>query len=185
MLYLEQLRNQLPVAREASAQLAKHQQRHGFAYEAGEPDDVMLVVSKEMLRQIDHAIRPHLRPEDAGDRPPRRRRRESRRDSSVIDETDYARRRPSPSQPSGSAVDSFGDHHILRRADGMSPPASATATGPDTETRHDIALTQLPNADSRRLRSSSDGLSSPSTDTTSRMSEARSGTTSPDMDVSR
>ncbi|KAI1162997.1 hypothetical protein F5B18DRAFT_353788 [Nemania serpens] len=125
-LYLEQLRNQLPVAREASAQLAKHQQRHGFAYESGGPDDVMLVVSKEMLRQIDRVIKPHIRPEDTGHQSPKRRRRERRRDSSVVDETDSVRRRPS----------------------------------------------------------SSDGLPSPSTDAASRVSEPRSGTTSPDMDVS-
>lgn len=180
MLYLEQLRNQLPVVREASAQLAKHQQRHGFAYESGGPDDVMLVVSKEMLRQIDRVIRPHLRAEDAGDRSPRRRRRESRRDSS---ETDHVRRWSSPSRPSGSDVESPEDYRVLRKGNLVLVVPPGIAKERDAKTRHDGVPAQQPDADSRELQSSSDRLSSPSSYATSRTSEPRSRTTSPDTDV--
>ncbi|KAI0098907.1 hypothetical protein GGR51DRAFT_417470 [Nemania sp. FL0031] len=106
---LEQLKNLLPIAKKEMGKLADHQRQHGLGYNSGMPDDIMLVVSKEIQRQVARAIKPYIEAETARDRFSGPRRRESRRDSSIIDEADFRRRWASPSRRSGSDAESIGD----------------------------------------------------------------------------
>ncbi|TGJ77562.1 hypothetical protein E0Z10_g10708 [Xylaria hypoxylon] len=108
---LEQLRNLLPMAKKASAELAEYQQKHGTRYESGvpDPDNAMLAASEESQRQIAHAIRPHSSSEAAKDRSSGQRRRERRRDSPIIERTSYPGEWSSPFGPNGTVADSVED----------------------------------------------------------------------------
>ncbi|KAI0879021.1 hypothetical protein GGS24DRAFT_277201 [Hypoxylon argillaceum] len=106
-ILLEQVKNLLCTVKKANIELANHRQNHPLAYESGEPDNVMIDVSKEIQRQISSEIKSYSRFETAPDR--RQRPRERRRDSSVIDRLDDQRRWASPSRRSGSDTESIGN----------------------------------------------------------------------------
>ncbi|KAI1133287.1 hypothetical protein F5Y10DRAFT_85561 [Nemania abortiva] len=169
---LEQLKNLLPVAKQASTDLAKHQQRHGLSHEPGMHDNVMLEISKEIQRQIAHAIKPHLRPGTTEGRFPGPRRRERRRDSSIIDEADFRRRWASPSRRSGSDADSVGDGPRRTAKNRVSFQTATNATEHDAEIGHNGIVAQT--VDSHEPQSPDVQIPSPPADDTGHTVEPES-----------
>lgn len=104
-LFLEQLRNLLPMAAKARTNLFEHQQKYGPAYEWEAPgaENPMLVVSEDIRQHIDRAIRPYSRsrPGIYDDRSSGHRRRRRRSDSPTTEANDSSVPPPPPPPPGG------------------------------------------------------------------------------------